>query len=43
MKLPRVEVILNDTHENPSCPHGMSDVLIFALGGYDSVTSVVYL
>jgi len=31
IKLPRVEVISNDTRENPSCPHGMSDVLFFVL------------
>jgi len=43
MNLPRVEVILNDTRENPSCPHDMSDVLFFCLGKHVSVTSVLYL
>jgi hypothetical protein len=31
-QLPRVEVILNDTRENPSCPHGMSAVLFLISG-----------
>jgi len=42
MKPPRVEVLLNDGRENPSCPHGMSDVL-FVSGEHVSVTSVLYL